>query len=143
MVFAPDPRLIADTQPVGDLALCRLLLMDDATFPWLVMVPRIAGAVEIIDLEAGDRARLMEEMALVAQALRDETAPLKLNVAALGNMVRQLHVHVIARFSTDPAWPGPIWGRVPAVPYAPDAAASLIDRLSTRLGDALVPVPRS
>ncbi|MFZ9017464.1 MAG: HIT family protein, partial [Ilumatobacteraceae bacterium] len=76
--------------------------------------PRVAGAAEIIDLSPSDRARLLDEIVAVSTALRDETEPVKLNVAALGNMVRQLHVHIVARFEADPAWPGPVWGRCPA-----------------------------
>lgn len=140
MTFTLDPRLAADTRPVGDLALCRLLLMKDANYPWLVMVPKVADAAEIIDLDAADRARLMEEIALVCAILKAETSPIKLNVAALGNMVRQLHVHVIARQTSDPAWPGPVWGKVPAMPYQDQGAAALVDRLSQALGDALMPI---
>jgi diadenosine tetraphosphate (Ap4A) HIT family hydrolase len=137
--FALDPRLAADTIPLGDLGLCRLLLMNDATYPWLVLVPARAGLVELIDLPREDRVALMDEVALVSEALRGVVRPVKLNVAALGNMVRQLHVHVIARFEDDPAWPGPVWGKVPARPYANNTARELAERLAAALGDALRP----
>ncbi len=140
MSFTLDPRLAGDTVPVGDLALCRLLLMNDATWPWLILVPRRPGLAEVIDLPAADRHLLMDEIAAVSEALRDATRPVKLNVAALGNMVRQLHVHVIARFETDPAWPGPVWGKAPAVPYHPAAATAMARRIADALGSALGPI---
>jgi len=135
--FVLDPRLAADTVSLGDLPLCRVLLMNDRTYPWLILVPRRAGLAEIIDLQAAGRAVLTEEIAAASAALRAATGCHKLNVAALGNMVRQLHVHVIARFEGDAAWPGPVWGKVPPVPRASDdplvgqlkAALSLETRL--------------
>ena len=120
------PQLAADTHPVVTLALCDLRLMDDANYPWLVLVPRVAGARELIDLEATQRRTLMDETDLAARLLRDVFRPFKLNVAALGNLVPQLHVHVIARFEGDPAWPAPVWGRVAARPYEPEA---LVERM--------------
>lgn len=140
MTFALDPRLAADTVPVGDLALSRLLMMNDATYPWLILVPRRAGLAEIVDLDPAGRVALMEEIALVSDAVKAVASPLKLNVAALGNMVRQLHVHVVARFDTDPAWPSPVWGRTPAVAYHPAASATLVRRYADALGPALGPV---
>ena len=107
--------------------------MDGANYPWLVLVPRVAGARELIDLEAAQRRQLMDETDLAARLLRDVFRPFKLNVAALGNLVPQLHVHVIARYEGDPAWPAPVWGRVAARPYEPEA---LVERIST-LRDAL------
>jgi diadenosine tetraphosphate (Ap4A) HIT family hydrolase len=104
--------------PVGDLALSRVIVADDATYPWVVLVPRRAGAVEIIDLDEPDRTRLMAEIAQVSGALKALTRCDKLNVAALGNIVPQLHVHVVARRTNDAAWPGPVWGAVPPEPYA-------------------------
>lgn len=139
MTFALDPRLAGDSLPLGDLALCRVLVMADATYPWLVLVPRRPGLAEIIDLEAGDRARLMEEIALASTALRAVTGAEKLNVAALGNMVRQLHVHVIARFAADAAWPGPVWGKVPARAYAAPDLAAFRARLVAAFGPSLAP----
>lgn len=133
MPFALDPRLAEDTHALGDLPLCRVLLMDDRRFPWLILVPRRTGATDIVDLAADERARLMEEIAAASAALRDATAATKLNVAALGNRVAQLHVHVIARFATDAAWPDPVWGRGTAVPYGRAAAAALAAPISAAL----------
>ncbi len=108
--FSLDPQLAADTFPIGRFALCRVLLMNDARFPWIILVPERAGMAEIIDLSADDRAVLMEEIAAASQGLKRLFGPDKLNVAALGNQVRQLHVHVIARFVSDAAWPRPVFG---------------------------------
>ena len=97
------PQLAADTHPLASLDLCELRLMDDANYPWLVLVPRVANARELLDLDAGQRHRLTDEIDLAGRALRAAVRPFKLNVAALGNLVPQLHVHVIARFEADPA----------------------------------------
>lgn len=112
-----DPQLERDTVAVGDLPLSRVLLMNDANFPWLIAVPRHAGAVEIFDLDAGERVQLMAELALLGQFLKDLTGCDKINIAAIGNVVSQLHIHVIARRRTDAAWPRPVWGALPARPY--------------------------
>jgi diadenosine tetraphosphate (Ap4A) HIT family hydrolase len=112
------PQLAQDTSSVGDFALSRVLAMNDANYPWLVLVPRRAGLVEIIDLDAPAQATLMAEIAQASAALRTLTRCDKLNVAAIGNMVPQLHVHVVARRKDDPAWPRPVWGAVPPRPYA-------------------------
>lgn len=132
--FQLDPRLAADTILLADLPLSRLLMMRDGNYPWLILVPRRAGAVEILDLAAEDRAALWSEIERVAEALRAETAADKLNVAALGNVVAQLHVHVIARFRGDAAWPAPVWGRVPAIPLDEARAATLAAGVKARLG---------
>jgi len=117
MTFALADRILADTLAVTSLGLSDLRLMNDRRFPWLMLVPRKAGAEEIIDLDAGERAVLTEEIALVSAALRSVTGCDKLNVAALGNIVRQLHIHVVARFTGDAAWPGPVWGAGQAIAY--------------------------
>ena len=114
------PQLENDTTPVGDLALSRLLAIDDAKYPWLVLVPRCTGATEISDL-GGDAARLMEEIANVSCVLKAVTGCDKLNIAAIGNIVLQLHVHVVARRQDDPLWPKPVWGL--HVPRAGDPVA--------------------
>jgi diadenosine tetraphosphate (Ap4A) HIT family hydrolase len=132
--FALDPRLLADTAFVADLPLSSLRLMRDATYPWLVLVPRQPGLVELTDLPRDDRLALMDEIAAVSDALKAETRCVKLNVAAIGNIVRQLHIHVVARYEEDAAWPGPVWGRHPAVAYAPEVEATLVKRLASRLG---------
>jgi len=126
--FPLDPRLAADTVAVGDLALCSVLLMDDARFPWLILVPRRERASEITDLSPEDAAMLMGEMRLATQVMLALAKPDKVNVAALGNVVAQLHVHVIGRFRSDPAWPGPVWGHGTRTPYPPHARAQLIER---------------
>ena len=126
--FPLDPRLAADTVAVGDLALCSVLLMDDARFPWLILVPRRERAGEITDLSPEDAAMLMGEMRLATQVMLALAKPDKVNVAALGNVVAQLHVHVIGRFRSDPAWPGPVWGHGTRTPYPPHARAQLIER---------------
>ena len=122
-----DPRLAADSHPLHTLELSELRLMDDANYPWLVLVPRVAGARELIDLEPAQRQQLTAEIDGGLRLLRDVFQPHKLNVAALGNLVPQLHVHLIARFEHDPAWPAPVWGRVAARPYSPEA---LVERIS-------------
>lgn len=116
--FTPDPRLAADSVLVADGPLSQFRLMDDARFPWLVLVPRRTGASEWIDLPDRDQRLLLEEVNLAGHLLRAVAAVEKLNIGALGNIVRQLHVHVVGRRSDDPAWPGPVWGSGPAQPYA-------------------------
>ena len=127
------PQLAADSHPLAAFALSDLRLMDDANYPWLVLVPRVPDAGELIDLQGEQRHRLVDEIDRAAHALRTVFRPRKLNVAALGNVVPQLHVHVIARFEEDPAWPAPVWGRVAARPYTPE---QLVERIA-RLQDAL------
>ncbi|WP_448954239.1 HIT family protein [Labrys neptuniae] len=127
--FTLHPQIIADSIAVGDLPLCHLRLMNDAGFPWLLLIPKRAEISEIIELDAAERAVLIEEIATVSQVLKSLTGCDKLNVAALGNMVTQLHIHVIARFKGDPAWPKPVWGQVPARPYAEAVAADLVSQL--------------
>lgn len=109
-MFSLPERLKADTFPVAELALSSVLLMNNALFPWLILVPRIAGASEIVDLTPQDQATLMREIAQASHILRTCFTPDKLNIAALGNQVPTLHVHVIARFKHDSAWPNPVWG---------------------------------
>ena len=113
--FALDPRLAADTRPVASLPLCDVLLMNDARYPWLILVPRRAGLVEIADLRDDEQAMLWQEVNRAAAALRAVAPCDKLNLGALGNIVRQLHVHVVARVEGDAAWPGPVWGNGQAV----------------------------
>jgi len=118
-----DSQLAADTVPLGELALSSVRLVDDSQFPWVMLVPRRPGAVDLIDLAAADQALLTAEIDRVARALKAVTACDKLNVAALGNVVPQLHVHVIARRKNDLAWPKPVWNVAPPRPYTPDALA--------------------
>jgi diadenosine tetraphosphate (Ap4A) HIT family hydrolase len=111
------PQLEGDTVAVGNMALSRVLVMNDSTYPWLILVPRRTGIIEIIDLEEAERTQLMSEISLAAQALKDITRCDKLNIAAIGNVVPQLHVHIVARRRDDPAWPKPVWGAAPPRPY--------------------------
>ena len=134
MSFALDPRLEKDTFAVGDMPLSRELLMNDARWPWLILVPRRDGLVELTDLDAGDRALLIEEAASAAGFLKRHAKADKINVGALGNVVRQLHLHVVARFVGDPAWPGPVWGQGVAKPYAEAKAQALIEVARKELG---------
>jgi diadenosine tetraphosphate (Ap4A) HIT family hydrolase len=129
MTFSLDPRLAADTRPIGDFALCRLLLMNDSRFPWLILVPRRADLSEIFDLAPPERAVLIEEAARAAEKLKALTGADKINIGALGNKVRQLHVHVIARFAGDAAWPGPVWGAGEASYYGLEVAARWVEDL--------------
>jgi diadenosine tetraphosphate (Ap4A) HIT family hydrolase len=115
--FELDPRLEVDSEPVVMLGLCQLRLMNDRRWPWLILVPRRYEAEEVHDLTPLDQALLTFETNLVAQALKNVTGCSKINTAALGNVVRQLHVHVVARSEDDPGWPGPVWGYGMREPY--------------------------
>ncbi len=127
MSFSLDARLSQDTDFVGDLPLCRVLTMNDSRWPWLVLVPRRENLIELTDLDAADRSLLIEEAALAASWLKAHVKADKINIGALGNVVRQLHVHVVARTVGDPAWAGPVSGFGSAVPYGAGAARTLID----------------
>ena len=133
-MFTLHPQLAQDTVAIGDLPLSRLLVHKDANYPWLLLVPRGTDLVEITDLDAAERTQLMTEIGTVSQALKGVTRCDKLNVAALGNMVPQLHVHVIARRRTDAAWPRPVWGAVPAISYRDDDLQILIRAIRRQLG---------
>ncbi len=109
-MFELHVQLAKDCVVVGDLALCRVLMMNDRRFPWLILVPRREEAVEVFQLTALDQRLLWEEVGAVAAALAGDTRADKINIGALGNVVPQLHVHVLARFQGDAAWPGPVWG---------------------------------
>ncbi len=126
--FSLDPHLAADTIAVGDLDLCSVRLMDDSRFPWLVLVPRRVDVSEITDLGEADSASLMAELRLSVRVMVELSKPDKVNVGALGNVVSQLHLHVVGRFLSDPAWPGPVWGSGAAVPYPHHAATLLVER---------------
>jgi len=116
-MFELHPKLFADTVAVAEWPLSRVLLMNERTYPWLILVPRRAAIAEIGELDAADRAQLIEEIARLSDIVRTRLSPDRINVAALGNVVPQLHVHVIARFKGDPAWPRPVWGAQPPVPF--------------------------
>ncbi len=132
-MFTLHQQLAADTVPLGKRQLCQVLLMKDRRFPWLVLVPERPGIREIHQLSAADRAVLIEEIAETAAAMEKLFQAHKMNVAALGNQVPQLHVHVIARFTEDPAWPTPIWGKGAPVPYGEDELAATSTRIKSAL----------
>lgn len=134
-MFAIHPRLAADTVAVLEWRLCRVLLMNDRTFPWLVLVPARENVSEIHQLDATERCVLIEEIARAGRVLLDMTRADKVNTAALGNVVPQLHIHVIARFQHDTAWPRPVWGVLPPTPYDRDELSEMVARLRKRLGD--------
>lgn len=138
--FVLNEALVADTLAIGRLGLSRLLLMNDATYPWLILVPERPNVRELFELGARDRSILMEEIAAVSRAADEIFEPDKLNVAAIGNVVPQLHVHIVARFRSDPVWPAPVWGRTPPCGYAPAAAEAIRAQLRQRLGPALAEI---
>ncbi|HXH73110.1 MAG TPA: HIT family protein [Mariprofundaceae bacterium] len=133
-MFTLHPRLAADTHPVADWPLCRVLLMNDARYHWLILVPMREGIREIHELEPEELQQLMAEITAASKALCATVPQDKINVGALGNMVPQLHIHVIARRIGDAAWPGPVWGNGTAVPYAEGEVGKLADRLREALG---------
>lgn len=133
MPFTFHPTLTRDTVEVTRLPLCRALLMNDRRFPWLILVPEREAVREIHELSPADRATLIEEIARASEALERLFHPDKVNVGALGNIVPQLHVHVVARATGDPAWPGPVWGSGAAVSYAESELAEIRARLAAAL----------
>jgi len=130
-MFTPDAAFLATSEPLGELALCHARLQADARYPWIVLIPRVDGAVELEDLSPAQRATLMDEVLAAGHAVRAIAEMLgrpaeKLNVGQLGNVTRQLHVHVLGRRADDAAWPGPVWGQGAAEPYAPDSLAKAV-----------------
>ncbi|HZV37863.1 MAG TPA: HIT family protein [Pseudoxanthomonas sp.] len=131
--FALDPRLQADSVFIADGPLSQVRLMDDARFPWLLLVPRVAGATEWIDLDGNRQRLLLAEINQVSKLLRDEPGVQKLNIGALGNIVRQLHVHLVGRHEGDAAWPGPVWGSGAMRRFDADELAARIESWRQRL----------
>ncbi|MGV3551516.1 HIT domain-containing protein [Rhizobium sp.] len=127
--FELNERLGGDSELVVSLGLCQLRLMDDRRWPWLILVPQRAGIEELFELRPLDQALLTFECNLVSEALKKITGATKINVGALGNIVRQLHIHVIARHENDPNWPGPVWGFGAREPYGADEKKALIDSI--------------
>jgi diadenosine tetraphosphate (Ap4A) HIT family hydrolase len=127
------PQLEANTIPLGRFALCLLLLYRDANYPWFILVPDREGVKEVYELNASDQHKLMRESSYLARQLARGFRAHKMNIAALGNMVAQLHIHHIVRYRDDPAWPHPVWGRYPARPYA----AAEVEALKSRMGKLL------
>ncbi len=135
-MFELHPTLAQDCIEIGTLDLCLVLLMDDRTYPWLVLVPQRRDVSEIYQLSGADRILMVEECCRTGAALQQVFRPDKINTAALGNQVAQLHIHVIARFRSDPAWPHPVWGRIPPSPYPPDERQRTIAALQRAIHGA-------
>ena len=133
MPWALHEKLASLTTDVGDLPLSRVLLENDSNYPWLILVPRMPGASEIIDLDPNEQVQLLGEIDAASRALKAVATFEKLNVAALGNVVKQLHVHVIGRCSSDATWPKPVWGLAPPVPYDTAARNVLVNKLRQEL----------
>ncbi len=131
--FELDPRLAADSVFIADGPLSQVRMMDDARFPWLLLVPRVKDASEWIDLDGGQQRLLLAEINQLSQMLRAEPGVGKLNIGALGNIVRQLHVHLLGRHEGDAAWPGPVWGSGPAQRFEPDALSQRVAQWAQRL----------
>lgn len=136
--FELHPQLQQDCFRVGSLSLSELLMMNDSQYPWFILVPRRAHIKEIHQLSTADRQTLLAESCLVAEALSEQYRPDKLNIAAIGNLVPQLHLHHVVRYQTDKAWPAPIWGKFPAVPYNGDQPEQRLARMREALGDWLL-----
>ncbi|MCO6057204.1 HIT domain-containing protein [Pseudomonas sp. MOB-449] len=134
-MFALDARLQQDTLLIGDFPLCRLLLMNDAQYPWFILVPRREEVSELFQLSVEEQRQLWQETTFLAETLKDTFGADKMNVATLGNVVSQLHMHVIVRRRHDAAWPAPVWGRNPAVPYLADQVSAIRAKLRLVLAD--------
>ncbi len=131
--FALDPRLAADTAFVADGPLSQVRLMDDTRFSWLVLVPRVAGASEWLELDGSQQRLLLAEINRAGQLVRAQAGVQKLNIGALGNIVRQLHIHLVGRHEGDAAWPGPVWDSGSAVRHSADALAVQVEAWRQRL----------
>lgn len=129
-MFTLDPRLEKDTIHLGDFTLCRVLLMNDARYPWIILVPRIAGLTEVFQLNDKQQLQLMKESNIIAEKLKTLVQADKMNVAALGNVVSQLHIHHVARFTFDETWPAPVWGKGQAVQYDKDEREAVCKQLT-------------
>ncbi|MCQ6257914.1 HIT domain-containing protein [Pseudomonas hefeiensis] len=134
-MFALDPQLQQDTLVMGDFPLCRLLLSNDSNYPWFILVPRRESISELFQLDDADQRQLWKETTVLAETLKDSFNADKLNVATLGNVVSQLHMHVIVRKRDDAAWPAPVWGKHPARPYTTEQVTVIRDRLRAALTD--------
>lgn len=139
-MFELSPVLERDSVLVGHFDLCQLRLINDAQFPWFVLVPKRNNITEVYQLVEGDRQQLMIESCLLAEVLHDAFSATKLNIAAIGNQVPQLHLHHVVRYQTDACWPAPIWGRFPAIAYSTEDLANILQRVRTLLsGDLTLP----
>ena len=128
-MFKLDERLFKDTVVLGDFTLCRVLLMNDSRYPWLILVPRRAGISELFELEMAEQQQLWQETSYVGQVLKDVFQADKINIATLGNVVKQLHMHIVVRMQDDAAWPAPVWGNGAAQGYTDEALATMRARL--------------
>ncbi len=132
-MFRLHPQLEKDTIKLGCFDLCQMLLMNDANYPWFVLVPQRGDISEIYQLEEQDQHKLMRESSHLASALARGFKADKINIAALGNVVPQLHIHHVVRYRNDPVWPSPVWGRLPAMPYTDDALTDMVETLKPLL----------
>ena len=137
-MFSLHPQLLNDSEEIGDLPLCRVLLANDARYPWLILVPRRSDIREIYELTEMDQLQLFKEASSLAKALAGHFSADKMNVAALGNQVPQLHVHIVVRYVNDDAWPGPIWGKGVATSYEESQLLSRKQALKSLLSDLSV-----
>jgi len=138
--FALHPRLAEDCVTLGRFGLCRLLLMNDSHYPWFILVPEKPELTEIYQLSKLDRLRLMEESSLLAETLADLYRADKMNIAAIGNLVPQLHLHHIVRYQNDAAWPAPVWGKFDRIPYTEERIDAMSDQIQHRFKGFLIPV---
>ena len=136
MTFKLDTRLENDTHFVAETKYAHILLMNDSTYPWVIVVPKVANVSEIYELDAEIQQDILVEINVLSKALKAEYKADKINVAALGNVVKQLHIHVLGRFENDPCWPAPVWGKNPAVPYSAEKAEEICAFLRTVITSA-------
>jgi len=129
-MFELAPELKRDCIELADWPLCKVLLLNDSQYPWFILVPRQNGLKEIIDLSEQDQIVFIKESAILSKLIQEVFNPDKLNVAAIGNMVPQLHIHHIARFKNDVAWPAPVWGKFPAKPYSNEQIGEIINQFA-------------
>ncbi|MBT0587304.1 HIT family protein [Alteromonas sp. SM 2104] len=132
-MFELDPRLAADTFQLGNLGLCELCLMNDATYPWFILVPRVPNATELVDLDEQQQHRLWHESNQLSRFLQQDWSMDKLNIAVLGNVVKQLHIHHVVRHTGDPAWPKPVWGHASPVAYTDTQRMAITQRVEQKL----------
>jgi len=137
MNFQLHPRLQQDCITIGRFELCRLLMMNDSQYPWFILVPEISNLTELYQLDKAQREMLMEESCYLAENLAELFQADKMNVANIGNMVAQLHIHHIVRYQTDNAWPAPVWGKFTAVPYTDIQMTERVHQVTTRLSEKL------
>jgi diadenosine tetraphosphate (Ap4A) HIT family hydrolase len=133
MTFNLHPQLERDCITIGRLTLCRLLLMNDKQFPWFILVPEIEGITEIFQLDKQLQGLLIEESSFLAKQLNTLYKADKINIAAIGNLVPQLHVHHVVRYRSDKAWPAPIWGKFAAIPYSEQELADTVSIMTDAL----------